>query len=219
MKQLNNMKNKITIALILLSMLSFSQNKKYLEAMKKQIVFLDSAKTTDQYKKVSEGFERLAKIDKKDWLPIYYAAYGYALAAFETEGEAIDKYCDKADLLIERADSLSKKNSEIEVVKAMSATARIMVDPMARGWQFGKIAYDCVNEASTLDPENPRPYCFKGTNLFYTPESFGGGAKKAKPFLEKALLKYKTFKPQTNIHPRWGKEQAEQLLKECKKEE
>lgn len=204
---------------LLLSVASLGQNKKYKEAMKKQIVLLDSAKKTEQFVKVGAGFERLAKIEKSDWLPQYYAAAAYVYAAFETEGEAIDKYCDKADLIIDRADSLSKNNCEIQVLKAMSAVARIKVDPMARGWQFGKISYDCTNEAMKLDPENPRTYYNKGQMLFYTPESFGGGTTKAKPFLEKAVEKYKTFKPASDIHPNWGKAEANRLLIECKKED
>ncbi len=220
MKHLNNMKKYTVIVLALfISMASFAQNKKYKEAMKKQIVFLDSAKTKDQYLKISAGFERLAKLNKTDWLPNYYAAIGYIHVAFETEGEGIDKYCDAADKLIDRADSLSKKNSEIEVIKAMCATARIMVDPMARGFQFGKISYDLTNEAIALNPENPRIYFNKGQMLYYTPETFGGGSKKAKPFLEKAVAKYKTFKPESDIHPNWGKATAEKLLNQCNKED
>jgi len=208
----------LIITALLLCFASFSQNKKYKEAMKKQIVFLDSAKKADQFLKVSAGFERLSKIEKTDWLPHYYAAYGYIHAAFETEGEAIDKYCDKADALIDRADSLSKNNCEIQVLRAMCATARILVDPMARGFQFGKISYDCTNDAMKIDPENPRTYFNKGQMLYYTPETFGGGIEKAKPFLEKAVSKYKTFKPQSDIHPNWGKTEASKLLNECNKQ-
>ena len=47
----------------------------------------------------------------------------------------------------------------------------------------------------------------------HTPPAFGGGEKKAKPVFELALEKFKTFKPESNLHPTWGKEEAEKELK------
>jgi hypothetical protein len=125
---------------------------------------------------------------------------------------------DKADVFINRADSLSKNNAEIYVLKAMSSSSRIMVDPMSRGFMYGKESYDHSQTAITLDPSNPRPYANRGVGMFYTPEAFGGGTKKARPYLEKAVERYKTFKPESEIHPNWGQGMCEQLLKKCDEE-
>jgi len=67
------------------------------------------------------------------------------------------------------------------------------------------------------DPSNPRPYALKGEGLKYTPEQFGGGCKMAKPVLETALDKYKTFKPESEIAPNWGKDRIQKLFDECNK--
>lgn len=210
------MKTKgIIVLLLIFSLGIFAQNKKYIVQMKKSIAFLDSAKDEAQYLAAASIFEKIAATEKKDWLPVYYAGMAYVLAAYEKEGEDIDKWADKADVCINRADSLSKENSEIYVLKAMCSSSRIMVDPMSRGFMYGKEAYDYSQKAMTLDPNNPRPYANKGQGTFYTPEAFGGGAKKARPYIEKALERYKTFKPQSELHPNWGHKMCEDLLKKC----
>jgi hypothetical protein len=183
--------------------------------MKKNIALLDSAKEEKDFLASAAAFEKLATIEKKDWLPNYYAGMCYVRAAFEKEGAEIDTYADKAERCINRAESLSKNNAEIYVLRSMCATSRIMVDYMARGFQYGKEAYDCSAKAMELDPANPRPFANKGQGTYWTPETFGGGPIKAKPYLEKAVEKYKTFKPASEIHPNWGKRMSEDLLKKC----
>mgnify|MGYP001571471638 CR=1 FL=1 len=210
------MKNlKLLIVFSLVSFLSFSQNKKYVAMMKKNIAFLDSAKTETNYLAAAMNFVKMAGTEKKEWLPNYYAGMAYVLIAFEKEGEEIDKWADKAEQCINRADSLSKDNAEILVLKAMCSSSRIMVDPMARGFMFGKEAYDYSQKAMALEPTNPRPYANKGQGTFYMPEAFGGGGAKARPYIEKAIERYKTYKPQSELHPNWGEKMCKDLLKKC----
>jgi hypothetical protein len=44
---------------------------------------------------------------------------------------------------------------------------------------------------------------------------FGGGAKNAKPLLEKAVALYSSFTPANDLMPVWGKERCEKLLEQC----
>ncbi|HWY11412.1 MAG TPA: hypothetical protein VN026_08810 [Bacteroidia bacterium] len=208
-------KEILYILFCLITLIGFGQNKKYVALMKKNISFLDSAKNDVQFLASAMNFEKIAGTEKKDWLPNYYVAMAYVRVAFEKEGEEIDKWADKAEVFIDRADSLSKDNAEILVLKAMCSTSRIMVDPMSRGFMFGKEAYDYSQKAMTIDPNNPRPYANKGQGIFYTPESFGGGPAKARPYIEKALERYKTYKPQSELHPNWGEKMCKDLLKKC----
>jgi hypothetical protein len=206
-----------TTVFAFLSLYLVSQNKRFEDAMKINIALLDSAKKTEDFQKAANGFERITMAEKKEWLPPYYAAFCYVITAYSKQGDEIDTWCDKAEGFINKADSLSKKNSEVYVLKSMIASARISVNPMVRGQKFGMISGAFTEEALKLDPENPRAYLQKASGIFYTPEMFGGGAKKAKPVLETALEKFKTFKPKSTIHPAWGKPRAEELLKEASK--
>jgi len=205
----------LIFGIISIFFVSTAQNKKYAGLMKKNIQLLDTATTEPSILASIIGFEKLAAQDKTDWLPNYYAGLAYTRLAYEKEGEDIDKMADKAEAYIKIADSLNKNSAEILVLKAMCASAKIMVDPMSRGFMYGKMAYDFTQAAMTLEPQNPRPYANKGMGLFYTPEAFGGGSAKAKPFLEKALENYKIYKPKSEIHPDWGMKMCEDLLKKC----
>ena len=97
----------------------------------------------------------------------------------------------------------------------MIASCHMMVNPMQRWQEYGAESNSNMDAAMEQDPTNPRPYYLKGQGLKYTPEQFGGGCKTAKPALQTSFDKYTAFKPASELHPTWGKDQVEQLLKEC----
>jgi hypothetical protein len=129
----------------------------------------------------------------------------------------MDLIADKAEGMIRKADSLSPGNSEISTIKSMIASCRLMVDPMTRYMEYGRISNEEIEAAIMQDPANPRPYYLKGQMLKYTPEQFGGGCKIAKDQLALALIKFSTFKPLSELHPNWGKERTQMILEECSK--
>jgi hypothetical protein len=192
-----------------------AQNPKYISAMEKNIAILDTTRDAGKLQNLANSFERIAGAEKSEWLPNYYTAYCYANMTYSVKGDMIDTYCDKADMFIKKADSISPNNSEIYTLKAQIASARIGVNPMSRGQKFGMLSAELREKAKDLDKTNPRPFYLEGTSLFYTPPMFGGGKDKAKPAFEKALLLYETFKPASSISPNWGKRSAEYFLKKC----
>jgi hypothetical protein len=86
----------------------------------------------------------------------------------------------------------------------MAAAARIMVDPMSRGMQYGMQANAHYEKAIALNPENPRPYLLKAQGTAYTPEQYGGGPLKAETQLLIALEKFKTDHAADSYLPHWG---------------
>jgi len=210
------MKKLVSLAAIIsISLFATAQNPKYMATMEKNIVILDTARSTTQLQNLANSFERIAGSEKTEWLPNYYAAFCYATMTQNTKGDAIDTYCDKATAFINKADSISPNNSEIYAIKAQIASARINVNPMTRGQKYGIQSAVLRDKAKELDPTNPRPWLLEGESKFYTPPAFGGGKIKAKPAFEKALALFETFKPAGTIHPRWGKKDANYFLKKC----
>jgi hypothetical protein len=209
------MKVIMSICFSLVMLTSVAQSKKYEEAMKKNLALWDQAKDNDELLNVAKGFEQIAATEKKDWLSSYYAGICYVVISFSKSGKDIDTWADKAEMACNKADSLSKNNSEIYVLRSMIASSRIAVNGAVRGPKYGKLSEDYLKTALKLNDNNPRAYLQNAQAVFYTPEVFGGGPKKAKPIYEKAVEKYKTFKPSSAIHPRWGKEMATKALAEC----
>ena len=205
------------LAFISLSLSAFAGGDQYMNAMKKAVANVDTAKTAESLQKLSNHFQRIANVEHGEWLPYYYAAYCIAASAFlQKDKNKIDDYMDNAETLIKVADSMNPNNSEIYTVKAMINQGRIAVNPMTRGRKFGTIANELNAKAMALDPTNPRPYLLKGTGLFYTPSMFGGGKDKAKPILETSIKKYDAFKPASEIAPHWGRERAQYMFDQCK---
>lgn len=206
-------RNAITALLIGLSVVAFGQSAAYRAGMKKCLAQFNNASAKMEFVKAAGSFETLALSEKTEWMPYYYAGLCEALAAFSAAKTDIDALCDKGDKLTRTADSLSPQNSEVSVLKAMLAAARIQVDEKKRGQKYGGQVTKHANAAIRLNGANPRAYLLKGRALLYTPETFGGGAKKAKPVFETSLEKYKAFKPETEFSPLWGKDEVEKELK------
>lgn len=210
------MKKIVLLAFISVNLGTMAQNKKYMDAMEKNVAGLDTSRTIEQLQPLENNFERIANAEKKEWLPYYYAAYCNVNMTYAVKkGDEIDVYCDKADALVKKADSLNPDNSEIQALKAQIAAARIGVNPMVRGRKYGPEAAELREKSKKLDPNNPRPWMLEGMSFFYTPAAFGGGKDKAKVSYTKALELFDAFKPASSIHPRWGKGTAEYFLKQC----
>ncbi|HEX6849122.1 MAG TPA: hypothetical protein VF144_19190 [Chitinophagaceae bacterium] len=194
---------------------------KFVKAMEAKIALLDSANTVEELTDLANAFERIADAEKNQWLPYYYAAFCNASAGtlagavgdmMAAKADKTDPYADKADQQIKKAEDLSRGNSEIFIVKKMIATLRMLGDPMNRYMTYGPEAQAMLEEARKSNPDNPRVYLLEGQDKFYTPEQFGGSKTEAKILFEKAQALYGTFKPETNIHPNWGKSQIGYFL-------
>ncbi len=212
------MKKLILLALMTtLTVAGFSQSDKYLAAMKRNLAAIDSSfSNPPSLLSLANTFERIADAEKNQWLPYYYAAlcqvnYGFMV----TDKAQTDNIADKATALINKADSLSPKNSEISCIKSMIASCHMMVNPMQRYMQYGQESNTEMENAMEQDPTNPRPYLLKGQSLKYTPEQFGGGCKTAKIELQTAIDKFLVYKPASELYPAWGLQRVQQLMKEC----
>ncbi len=213
------MKKLVSLSFVLmLSFASFAQSEKFSAAMKKNLDGMEASfKSPTDLISMANNFERIANAEKNQWLPFYYAAFCQVNGGFmEQDKSKVDGMADKASDLIAKADSLSPNNSEISCIKSMIASCHMMVDPMQRWQEYGQESSSNLEAAIAQDPSNPRPYYLKGQGLKFTPEQFGGGCKTAKPALQASLDKFTAFKPASELNPNWGKQQVENLMKECK---
>jgi hypothetical protein len=194
----------------------FAQSSRYEQTMKLNLVKFDSLKNPDDYVSLAATFERIADAEKTQWLPYYYAALSHVLRGFSDAKANKDEVAEKADALIAKAETIEPKNSEIFLLKSMSATLKMLVDPAGRWQQYGASVNSNREMAKQLEPNNPRVYFLEGQNTFGTPKEFGGGKDKAKPLFEKSLELFKTYKTPGSLYPNWGEKSAEQMLEQSK---
>jgi len=218
---------KLFLALSAISMVTAvsAQSEKYVVAMQSNVIAIDTTRNPEALQELANKFERIAETEKTLWLPYYYAALaqvnmGYSYTGGQTSGgltAKIDPIADKAEALINKAEALSKNNSEIFVIKKMIATLRMMADPMNRYMQYGPQAQQALETAKKLNANNPRVYLLEGQDKFYTPEQFGGSKTEAKRLFEEALKKYNAHSPASAIDPVWGKRSTEYFLAQANK--
>jgi hypothetical protein len=200
--------------LLLGTLVSSAQSDKYNAAMTKNLSLFDSAaKSTADLLALANTFERIGDAEKTQWLPYYYAGLALSTAGWNDPNIDKDANSTRINTLCDKAEALDK-NSEIYVLRNMSATQQMMVDPQTRWQTYGMKANADLEEATKLNPDNPRIYYLKGESLFNTPVAFGGGRDKAKPMFEKALVLFKEDKPKP-MYPNWGKERTEAELAKC----
>jgi hypothetical protein len=207
------------MAVSFLSTAVFSQSEKYTKAMEKLVPAIDTLWSGDALRDLSNSFERIADAEKTQWLPYYYAALARANAGYTqltgTMGGNADKTdpdAKKAEELLNKAEALSKDNSEIYVVKKMIAILFLVGDPMNRYMTYGPQASQALETAKKLNPNNPRVYLQEGLDKYTTPEQYGGNKEEGKKILEDAVKKYESFKPESSIHPNWGLPVAKKFL-------
>ncbi|GAB2766328.1 hypothetical protein GCM10027275_05140 [Rhabdobacter roseus] len=217
------MKNLLLLAVVALLALTpaFAQNEKYLQAMTAALQTFQQQTSGEPdaaaMQELANRFERIGAAEPNEWLPRYYAAYAYGTLGFSGDNlRTKDQYLDKADALLKEAERIpSQQADELAVMKAYITQARLAADPMSRWQTYGAQFGEYLAIAKKSNANNPRIYYLEGTNLFYTPEEYGGGKKAAKPLFEKAMEKYAHFQPASTLHPQWGKEHTRWFMEQC----
>ena len=206
---------KIILAIALFTTFGLNAQTKYESAMQNGFSKMKDSKTADEMSAVASFFERVGDAEKTQWLPYYYAARNYTIAAFMNPAADKDKAAEKVKDLIAKAEAIEKANAEIFCLKQQVAVMQLVVDPMSRWQSYGAVAAEAIAKAKAIEPNNPRPYLLEGQYLMNVPEAFGGGKAIAKKLFEKSVELFGNYKPASQLHPSWGKEQAEQLLAAC----
>ena len=210
-------KGLLVVLAIMLALTGFTQSDKFTSAMKSNLATFDSVKSADDMLAVSAAFERIGDAEKTQWLPYYYSALSQLFYGFmKNDPASNDKFADKTEQLLAKAEGLSPDNSEITTLRAWVATLRMIVNPSVRWQQYGAVIQQEIDKAKKLDPNNPRPYYLQAANVRNTPDQFGGGCANAKALLEEAMKKYEAFKPASDLHPKWGKQQLQDMINGCK---
>ena len=207
---------KQILIILMLSIFSFSvfaQSDKYQKAMESNVLKLNEQPDAAKLLDVANSFERIAEAEKTQWLPYYYAAYAQVLHGFmlSPEGGAPDKtdpVADKAEALLNRAQSIKGEHAEIYIIKKMIANLRMMADPMSRYQTYGPAGAEALAAAKNMDPENPRVALLEGQDKFFTPEQFGGSKSEAKKLFEESIRRFGLKRPSNALEPDWGLEQA-----------
>lgn len=208
-------KSVFLLTIILISLAAPGQGPMYQKSMQDILNSLENASEKQEMLDCASRFLQIAEARKTLWMPYYYSAYTLVFISYiETDGKLKDILLDRAQELIDKALVLAPDESELHVLQAFLYPSRIIVDPSERGMEYMEKIFEALEEAKSLNPENPRIYFLEGINMLNIPPSAGGGPEAAKPILEKAQNKFQAFENDDPLWPGWGEDSN---LKELEK--
>lgn len=203
----------LTTLLLLFATAGMAQESKYEAGMQKALQLWKEQKNTEAV----NLFERIAKAEKENWVPYYYAAMVNIMSSFGEKDEAkLTLQLNKAKEFIEEAKLFSPNNPEVLVLEAMMHTAWIAFDGATYGMSLSGKVSELHQKALSLAPENPRVILAKAEWDMGSAQYWGKDITPYCADVVKALQLFATFKNETPFYPSWGKERAEEISKLCK---
>ncbi|WP_460219668.1 tetratricopeptide repeat protein [Psychroserpens sp. MEBiC05023] len=206
------MKNLMIIAFVLISGLTNAQTN-FEKGMQKAFSLWQENKMDE----AENMFERISNAETNQWLPHYYIAQINSLKSWNIKDEAVLKaQLEKAQEHINSAMAISENNPEIMVMQAHVLTNWVAFDGMTYGMKYSAKIAELYAKAEKLAPENPRVIFGKAEWGMGSAKFFGQDTTPYCEAIEKSIDLFTNFKPESELHPNWGKNRAEQVAKSCK---
>jgi len=212
-------KSIFTVAIVLLSLISFGNgNKNFTKEMKQNLEILRLSNDNLDYENLGNKFAEIAKKNKNRFEPLYYSAFCYITGSW-SKSEATEKIAllEKAEKQIAKAHELAPNNDEIYVLEALCYQAKIMIDPAKYGQSYSIKANTLLQKAQAINKNNPRTQFLLAQNTYYRPAQYGGGAKVALPMFEKAKILFTKQDNSNYLFPLWGENLNKEMIQLCKK--
>ncbi|MDD2985858.1 hypothetical protein [Flavobacterium sp.] len=204
---------KIIVILVLMATSLLSAQTDYSENMQKAFALWEAGKNTE----ASAVFERIASVEKENWLPNYYIALVNTTTAFETKDkDKVSNLLAKAQNVMDKELALNPENAELLVLQAMIHTAWIVFDPMTNGMKLSGKVMELYGKAEEIAPNNPRVVLNKAEFEIGSAQFFGTDIQPLCAQIAKSIELFATFKPETAFSPNWGLERAQEAAKNCK---
>ena len=195
-----------------------AQDPKYFQYMGETFQTWKSAKTTEEKQELIGKFKRISALFTQEWKPNYYVALNEVLLSFMLkDSDQRDALLEDAQVYLDKAKELSKKNSEIITLQGFIYQATISVNPMLRGFLYGTKSEKALEKALKLDKNNPRAYYLMAMNLMHTPSFFGGSKTKALENFKIAREKFSTLEKKEAFSPNWGADKCEYFISKLSK--
>lgn len=163
----------------------------------------------------SQQFERVAKVEKENWLPAYYVALANVQSSWGQESrENTLLHMKKAQDYINDAELLSPNNPEIMVLQGMLNTCWIQYDSKVYGMKLSGPTTAIYEKALALAGDNPRVVSNRAQWLMGMAQFFGKDVTAYCDDLNRALALYES-EVKDGFKPIWGKQGVLEAQKKC----
>jgi len=206
------MKNLLILALLVITGVAQGQTN-FEKGMAKAFELWEA----DKWEQAENMFERIANAEKEEWLPNYYIAQMNSLKSWNEKDEAVLKaQLEKAQEHLDIAMTKSEDNAELLVMQAQIYTNWVAFDGATYGMKYAGKVSELYTKAVALDATNPRAAFCKADWDMGSARYFGKDTAPYCKDVEASIELFDTFKPESDFHPNWGRERAEQVAEDCK---
>ncbi|MDP3180434.1 MAG: hypothetical protein Q8M67_01285, partial [Bacteroidota bacterium] len=205
------------LAVVFVSLVSKAQKPEYFQTMGETLGQYAKCQSVEDFQALGNKFEMIANVEKSEWLPLYYHAQCYVLMSFLEQGDGAKKdgYLDVAEKSVTKLMEMAPGEAEVFVLQAFYLTGRLVVNPMERGQEYSGLVGQANGKALAIDPTNPRAKMMKIQMDMGSAPYMGLDPKSFCPAAKELLSVWDNFQPKSPIHPNWGKDQVEGMVKGC----
>ena len=207
----------LIVAVVLVSFVSKAQKPEYYQAMGETLGQYANCQSVADFQALGNKFEMIANVETSEWLPLYYHAQCYILMSFIEQADAAkkDSYLDVVEKSVNKLMEMVPGEAEVFVLQAFYLTGRLVVNPMERGQEYGGLVGQATDKALAIDTSNPRAKLMKLQMDMGSAPYMGLDPKSFCPQARELLASWDDFKPKSPLHPNWGKDQIEGIVKGC----
>jgi len=207
----------LSIALIFtVALVQANDSSAYIKVMKAKIEQFNKSQSLEDLQASANAFERIAQKETTEWLPLYYAAFGYVKMGFNKtlSIDQKDTYLNKAINLVENAEEISPNNSELTALKGYALMGKLTADAANRGQTLSPQVMQTFGKAIQQNPENPRALYLMAQMEYGMAQFFGSGTEKACAMNQQSISLFEKNNSE-GIMPSWGLGGAKAMLSMC----
>lgn len=208
------MQNFILILTILLAgLFTHSQaQSKYETEMQNALTAFGAAETGDDMERAAQHFDRIAKVETENWLPLYYALFIRTLVAFSMDKDKAIRQVDELESQYSTLEAMKDVNqSEVLTLRGLFRTVKVAKDPGTYAMSLSGAIIKDYDDALKLDAKNPRAMYLMAQYNMGGAEFWGKDPKEYCPQIQQAkeLL---AIEKKENFEPEWGEDQVDEIL-------
>ncbi len=202
---------------ICITLTAMGANEKYVQKMGETLSGFNACNSIESYQALANQFRTIANAETSEWLPLYYETQCYILMSFMENSGAMakDAWLDQAESSLEKMLELAPQESEVYALKSFYHTGRLVVNPPQRAQTTAPLIDAAIGKSLGLNPRNPRAKYMRLSNDMGTARFFGSDLTPYCKDASELLEQWDSYKVKSAIHPSWGKDQVEEIVKGC----